>query len=172
MWFSHQLQSPEVQLASAVSLSFTIFLEEIASQYPYARILAFKKWHSAESLVEKFNDKTRFFRILRWENGQILAYFESKQCWEVGKENVQVIQWFFVWWDVRRQWILRQIWEQFVEWCSINGYEYIWSMTTLQNHISQNVHRALFGPGTSQLIQSPDGHSYRYVLDLENRIEK
>lgn len=142
--------SPDESNLTELTSFFWRQLQEISAQYNEEDIKKFLSWHTQHELHGKIQDPTRFFRVIRDKNWTIIAYFESKQCSEKDMEEVQVIQWFFVKEEYRRKWALTSIWKQFLRWCKENGYQFIWSYTTLQNEVSKAVHRRLLDTTPSQ----------------------
>lgn len=138
--------SPEAPSTSNMNELASFFwrqLQEISALYTEENVREFLSWHTQSELANKVIDPQRFFRIIRDEKGNIIAYFESKQSGQEDMEDVQVIQWFFVKEEHRERWALKVLWKEFIEWCEANNYTIIWSYTALQNEVSKDVHRRL-----------------------------
>lgn len=155
---------PDKENPAELSDRFSLFLDEIKVYYTPELIEKFISWHDSESLTEKIDDPTRFFRVIRDELWNIIAYFESKRHHDESMNDIQVIQWFFVHEWYRNQWALKSMWKEFVGWCEKNGYRYIWSYTALQNKVSQDVHASLFSERDIVDIGFGPVHWYRKDL--------
>ena len=121
--------------------AFRRFFKWIEKYYKKEQIKNFREWHTSESLEWKIDDPTRFFRVVRDDFGDIIAYFESRGNPE---EKRQSVQWFLVDPKYRKNWILKSIWQDFEAWCRKNEYSSIWSVNSLENKVSEEVHRRLW----------------------------
>jgi GNAT superfamily N-acetyltransferase len=152
-------KNPE-ELASV----FWLFLDEISSYYEAESIQNFRSWHTEDELREKIDDSKRFFRIVRDEKWEIIAYFESKSHSDAQIEWVQVIQWFFVKPQYRKSGILKDLFKKFETWCRENGYNSIWSYTALRNDVWFQVHTILFDERDIVNVWFWDVHWFRKKL--------
>lgn len=81
---------------------FALRLEEMRKfGWSEEGIREFHGYHHPHVLSDRLPDPTRFFRVVYNEKREIVAYFESKQ--HGIDEHTQVIQWFMVREDYRRQ---------------------------------------------------------------------
>jgi GNAT superfamily N-acetyltransferase len=145
----NSLQSSSLQKSNQRDVVdfFTNQLRKLCNKYPESYTQedfdSYTSSHQEEELNKKAEDPTYFFRIIKDQNDNVIAYFESKQTGKAYYSDTQCIQWIFI--DEKHQGtgLARQMWTEFEDWCKTHGYKSIWSFVALKNTISIEIHRKL-----------------------------